>query len=113
MTEQSSSTGARFWEHVERPEGVPLGVKRVEWRGMASNKEAPDGWKRVVVYRPLNADTFVYRKGMEDFRPLDEFLRRYRPIKDPALIAKLTALSDEIYDPGTWARNRSRMSGKE
>lgn len=110
MTEQSSSTGARFWEHVERPGGAPLGVKRVEWLHMASNKDAPRGWTRVVIHRPLNTDTFVYRKGMADFRSLEEFLSRYQAIKDPALIAKLTALSDEIYDPGTWARNRSKAT---
>lgn len=107
MAETSSEIiEARFWEHIDRPARAAIGVRRVEWLRLASNRDAPPGWAEVVVYRPLDTEAHVYRVGQWDYRPHDEFLRRYRPIFDADLTACLAALTTKIYDPTTWTITR-------
>lgn len=107
MAENGGILDAKYWQHVERPVDAALGVRRVEWVRMASNKDAPEGWGEVVVYRPLDTTAHVYQKGMWDFRPVGEFLARYTPITDRALTAELDALAAEIYNLETWPLKRT------
>lgn len=91
---------AKYFEHVDRPADAAPGVRVVELLKFAYNKDAPDGWGEVAVYRPLDTNAYVYKvKGGWDYRPLTEFLDRYHPVTDEGRVAELEDIVSKIYAP--------------
>lgn len=87
----------QFYMHIERPMGAPLGVRTVEFLKIAYCKDAPEGWEKVAVYRPLDKDAFVYQQGGWDYRPLLEFHARYKLVTNPLRQQKLEELCAALY----------------
>jgi hypothetical protein len=85
-----------YFEHIERPVDAPPGVRVVQFLKIAYSKGAPE----LAIFRPLDKEMYVYKMGGWDYRPLAEFLERYRPINDEARILELDALCRELYPEG-------------
>lgn len=113
MADEPTHGPGKYYRHIECPPNAPLGVRIVEFLHVAYSKDAPPGWNQIVVYRPLDRYTYVYKEGGWDFRPFGEFVRRYRPINDEARIAELDKLSAEMYDPAAWAEFRANFARKK
>jgi hypothetical protein len=100
MTDKSAEfKQCKYFEHAERPASAAPGERVVEFLKIAYCQDAPPGWNQIAVYRPLDTQTFVYKKGGWDYRPLAEFLSRYKPVTDDERVAELDRIAERIYAP--------------
>ncbi len=71
-------------------------------------EDIPEEIRRMVVYRPLYKEAYVYREGkLWDLRPLSVFMSsvvkngrevtRFSRITDKAILEKLQSIRDELY----------------
>jgi len=98
-----------FYYHYKHDPNGPFNTYAYEVVGVGHHTEEdlPAEQKTMVIYRPLY-ESFVYKNGkMFDVRPLPMFMEsvekdggripRFEKIEDPALLAKLEQIRDEMY----------------
>jgi len=83
-----------YYYHVDRPGDAPHGVRTVELLNLAHSKDGPT----LAVYRPLDPTMPVYKAGKRwDYKPLDEFLKRYEYVTGFLQTQELDRLRQQLY----------------